>query len=155
MAYLNYQSDQWSNLLESVVTDFEDGETIKHEWLRDKFGIKMPTVEDYPVVEELIKAIDMQQFEYMTLVERMKEDLLKQYQVCIKNERGVGYRKLLPKEQTTYGYDKLNDDIAKAMRTACLITSNVRNFDDFAQRSKDNDLRAKIGSMKTFMSSIR
>ena len=147
-------SDGWLGLLGEIADKFGNGSLIKHEWLKDKFGLKELAIEDYETVSDFLKAIEIQQFAYMSLVDKLRWELLSEYKMYIRNIRGEGYEILRPEDQTQYGYDSFIDDVKKAIRVAGLIMNNVQKV-DFTQQAKDNDLRAKFGIMKQMLSSIK
>ena len=147
-------SDGWLGLLGEIADKFGDGSLIKHEWLKDKFGLKELAIEDYETVSDFLKAIEIQQFAYMSLVDKLRWELLSEYKMYIRNIRGEGYEILRPEDQTQYGYDSFIDDVKKAIRVAGLIMNNVQKV-DLTQQAKDNDLRAKFGIMKQMLSSIK
>ena len=147
-------TDGWFSLIGEIASNFGDGKLIAHEWLKEKFGLKKLELEDFENVSDFLKAIEIQQFSYMSLVDKLRWDLLKEYKMYIRNVRGEGYEILRPEDQTQYGYDSFIDDVKKAIRIAGLIMNNVQPV-DLTQQSKDNDLRAKFGIMKQMLSSIK
>lgn len=147
-------SDGWFGLLYEIAETFGDGSLIKHEWLKERFGLKELVLEEYDSVKDFLNAIETQQFAYMTLVDRLRWDLLKEYKMYIRNIRGDGYEIVQPNDQTQYGFDTFVGDVKKAIRIAGLIMNNVQQV-DLAQQAKDNDLRAKFGIMKQMLGSIK
>lgn len=147
-------SEGWFNLLEEIAAEYGDGKLVKHEWLKEKFGLKVIRLQDFETVDDFLKGVDLQQFAYMSLIDKLRWDLLKNYKMYLKNQRGEGYIILRPEEQTQYGYDSFVEDVKKAIRIAGLIMSNVQPVDT-AQQSKDNDLRAKFGVMKQMLGAIK
>ena len=147
-------SDGWLGLLSEIADKYGDGSLIKHEWLKDKFGLKNLSLEDYETVSDFLKAIEIQQFAYMSLVDKLRWELLSEYKMYIRNIRGEGYEILRPEDQTQYGYDSFIDDVKKAIRVAGLIMNNVQKV-DLTQQVKDNDLRAKFGIMRQMLGSIK
>lgn len=147
-------SDAWSGLLSEIVANYGDGKLIQHEWLKDKFGLKKLSLKDFETVDDFLKGIEIQQFSYMTLVDKMRWQMLEEHKCYIKNQRGEGYIILRPEDQTRYGYDSFVDDMKKAIRIAGLIMNNVQPV-DMEQKAKDNDLRAKFGVMKQMLASIK
>lgn len=142
------------SLLAEIAEMYADGSLIKHEWLKGKFGLKELQLDDYETVKDFLKAIEIQQFAYMSLVDKLRWDLLKEYKMFLKNLRGEGYQILRPTDQVQYGYDSFVDDVKKAIRIATLIMNNVQQV-DLAQQAKDNDLRAKFGVMRQMLGSIK
>ena len=147
-------SDGWMSLMAEIADVYGDGSMIKHEWLKEKFGLKELLLEDYENVKDFLKAIEIQQFAYMSLVDKLRWDLLKEFKVFLRNQRGEGYYILRPSDQCQYGYDSFIDDVKKAIRVANLIMTNVQPV-DMTQQAKDNDLRAKFGVMRQMLGSIK
>lgn len=147
-------SDGWMSLMEEIYTKFGDGSLIAHEWLKYKFGLKKLSFKDYETIDDFLKAIEIQQFAYMSLVDKLRWQMLEEYKAYIKNQRGDGYIILRPEDQTQYGYNSFIDDVKKAIRVAGMIMNNVSPV-NMEQQSKDNDLRAKFGMMKQMLNSIR
>jgi len=146
-------NDQWQNVLAQVAA--MDGEIIPHSYLKELFNIKPPKFDEYDGVDEFVKALELHQFEYLTMTDKLKKDLLESHKMCLKNVRGEGYTIVMPHEQTTYAYDRLTNEIKKIFRTTIAIASNVRSVDDYEQRAKDNDLRSKMALMKQVFNNIK
>lgn len=147
-------SDGWKSLLDEISVRYGEGSLIKHEWLKFEFGFREIDINDYDGVQDFLKAIDTQQFAYMSLVERLKHDLLTDYKICIKNIVGEGYAVVPSSEQTQYGFDLCVSKISKAFHDAFLIIDNVKAV-DLRQQAQDNDLRAKMGKMKMMMKGVK
>lgn len=151
---IEFGSDDWMSLLGEIAANYGDGKIIKHEWLKEQFGLKILSLKDYETVNDFLKALEVQQFAYMSLVDRLRWDLLKEFKMYIKNQRGEGYMILRPEDQTQFGYDSFVNDIKKAIREANLIMNNVLQVDK-TQQAKDNDLRAKFGVMRQMLASVK
>ncbi len=154
MGQENIKNQGWFELVNEIATKFSEGELIPHEWLKDKFGLKRLSIEDYPSLDELLEAYKLQQFTYMSSVDRLRCELLKERQICIRNVRGDGYEIIPSQDQTRYGYDEFIKDVNKAMREAKAIMNNVANV-NLEQQAKDNDLRAKFAMLIQMLKSAK
>lgn len=149
-------SPEWIALIERVINEFEIGQLIPHEWLRQMFQIKPLDMKGYPDTRTFIMAVQDQQFEFLGLFEHLRKDILKNHEFLLVNIRGQGYRILHPKDQTSYAYDSMIRDIKKAFKEAGDIMTHVRtNLVDQDQRAKDRQLFSKMGSLKQLFSSFR
>ena len=88
----------FEGLEEEILSTFKDGQLISHEWMKLKFGITPLCWEDYKDVQKLFQAKDKQQFDYMTLVDKLRWDMLKRKKCYLKNVFGAGYV-IVPKEE--------------------------------------------------------
>ena len=150
---IEYGSEAWLGLLREIVDKFKVSETIPHEWLKAKFNIKYPARSEYECDEDYIGALQLHQFAYMTLTDKLRMDMLKSYQYWIINIRGDGYAILPPKDQTEWAYDNAKDEVKKALSRSVLIMSNVRSGDIPAeQRTKDNDTAARLSMLRQMVS---
>lgn len=144
----------WQNLLTEIAARYSDGTIIPHDWLKHKFGLEDLRLEDYATVDDFLEGNKLQQFAYMSLIDRLRWQLLEREKMYLKNEKGEGYYILNPKDQTTYGYDEMVRTIKTAIRQASLIMNNVLAVPS-EQQSKDNDLRAKFGILKSLMANFK
>lgn len=108
-----------------VVSETGYGALITHERLREIFGITQPQYEQYETQDEFLKAVEMTQFEYMSAVEELREILLTDYKMCMKNSRGEGYIILEPKEQVEYAQKKGVANAVSELRKHKNILENV------------------------------
>lgn len=111
---------------EELVANFDENQLISHKWLKEKFGLPKLSFEDYGKdVNSYIEAIQLQQFTYMAMVDKLREDLLKNKQCCLRNVWGNGYVIVPSNEQASYGYDQMISDIKKALKQGQDIINNV------------------------------
>lgn len=148
MAY-KFDEEQWKKLIEELVMKFEQGALIPHALLRKMFGIENPDFDDFEDQEDFIEALQMLQFEYMTLVEKLREDILKTHNLYMKNLRGDGYTFLPTEEQTEYAKNRTMEGIRKEMYRGMMIMRHVR-FDalNAEQKRINADEMAKLGQLQ-------
>lgn len=152
---MGFTPDGWSSFVAEVATKFGDGTLIGHEWLREKFGLKQLNLNEYSNVEDFLKAIEDQQWSYMSCIDTLRWELLEQEKMFMKSVRGEGYEIIRPNDQVKYGYDQFVKDVKKSINEAALIMNNVLPIDDIEQKAKDSDLRAKFGLMKQMLATIK
>jgi hypothetical protein len=105
----------YKNAVNVIVNDTEDsgyGKLFTHENLKLLMDMEEPTtIPEYKKFE----------FEYMTAIENLKDELLVDYNIFLCSEKGKGYRVLEPEEQVTNGADRYfkrsYKEIAKAMKS--------------------------------------
>lgn len=151
---MGFTPDGWVKFLGCLAAEYGDGKLISHDWLKEQFGLKKCSLEDYESVDEFVKALELQQFAYMSIVDAVRWELLKQEKMYIRCVRGEGYEVVKAEDQVQYGYDEFVNEIKKSIREAGLIMNNVLPV-DLSQQAKDNDMRAKFGIMKQILSSIK
>ena len=154
MEQIEIGSDAWVSLLGEIAANYSDGTLIPHEWLRQKFGLKELSLEDFDTTEDFIEGLKRQQFTYMSMVDKLRWQLLEDEKMYIRNIVGDGYQILQPKEQTKYGYNEFIRMIKKAIRESDMIMNNVRSVPP-EQQYKDNDLRAKCSIMKQMFNAVK
>lgn len=154
MEQIKTDSGEWQTLLNKLATEYKDGKTIPHEWLRRQFGLESLKYEDFENQEDFIEALKQQQFSYMSLCELLRTQLLKNESLYMKTVIGAGFRILKSEEQTRYGYDEFIRDVKKAIRQADMIMTHVRPV-PFEQKAKDDDIRAKTSILKQMLTSVK
>lgn len=156
MPLIDPKSPEWSQLAIHLVNSFDVGDIIPHDWLKSMFRIPMLDMRDFPDTQSFIIAIQQNQFDYMGLFERLRNDVLIKHAVCLVNVRGEGYRIIPPKEQHTYAYSQLVKDIGKSFREASDIMTHVKvSAIDEEQKSKDRQLSSKMGHLKQLFEGFR
>lgn len=143
-----------SEIASQIADCYSDGTLIKHEWLKKKCGYKLPEFSDYDNVADFLEAVNLQQFAYMGFVDAIRTELIKNWSMWLKNERGIGYVIVSPNDQVSFGYDRFADGLKKLIKETNLIMTNVQGVSR-EQQAKDNDLRAKYASMKAMLESIK
>jgi hypothetical protein len=148
--------EEWFLLVERIVTEFEIGQLIPHDWLKAMFGIKQLDLQFFPDMESVRKAIQEQQFLFLQLFERLRKDVLKNHNFYLVNVRGLGYKIIHPKDQTGFAYNQLIEDIKSSFKECGDIMSHVRNNHvDEEQRAKDRHLFSKVGTLKQLFEGFR
>lgn len=140
---------------EELVANFDEDQLISHKWLKEKFGLPKLSFEDYGKdVNAYIEAIQLQQFTYMAMVDKLREDLLKNKQCCLRNVWGNGYVIVPSNEQASYGYDQMINDIKKALKQGQDIINNVRPL-PMEEQSKYYDTLAKLAKVRDVFANLK
>ena len=142
------------NICEQIATEYSDGQIISHEWLKDMLGIEDKDIADFESTEEYNKERDKTQFQYMSLFEKLRDTMLEDYKMYLRNSRGEGYVIVKPDEQTTIAYRTMVKDVSGSIKDAKAIMSNVRDV-QAEQKAKDDDLRAKVGIMEQMFKNLK
>ena len=151
---MGFTQDGWSAFVAEIAANFGDGKLISHDYLKQKFGLAAIRLHDFDDVDEFVEALDEQQWAYMSCIDALRWELLKQEKMFMRNVRGDGYEILRPEDQVKFGYDEFVKDIKKAINEAGLIMNNVKPV-NLEQQSKDNDMRSKFGLMKQMLEAIK
>lgn len=150
MVEMKKGTDAWESFKAEIAANFQPGELITHEFLKQKFNFKEITFADCEDTVEFIKSIELQQFAYMALIDALRWDLLKEYQLFLRNIRGEGYSFLPPTDQVKYAFDTAVNQIRKEINEANLIMTNVMSV-DAEQQKADNDARARFAMLKQLL----
>lgn len=144
----------FDSVLETIVERYKDGEMITHTELKTLMHYKEPVFSGD--IDEYKEALQNAQFVWLSLVERLKDELLEKYSIALKNIRGEGYQLLPPKEQTSYAADNCIKDIRKSISWAERVITNVRyeKLSD-AERVENNNAKAKLTQMRQMFDARR
>lgn len=152
---MGFTPDGWNAFVAEIAAKFGDGTLIVHDYLKEKFGLKRLSLEDFATVEDFLKALEDQQWTYMSCIDALRWELLEQEKMFMRSIRGEGYEVIRPKDQVKFGYEQFIKNVKKEISEATLIMSNVLPIDDSEQKAKDSDLRAKFGLMKQMLATIK
>lgn len=127
-----------AELLASGVTF---GSLINHEWLRQAFGIREPKTIAEAQRNDLIM---------LRQTEALRESLLNNHRFMLRPVRGVGYRVVLPEEQTRVAMEDRTREVRSALRKLARELSHVDHTRLNDQQRKENtDAQAKLGALRT------
>lgn len=154
MVEMKIGTDAWENFKAELAANFKPGELISHEYLKEKFKFKKITFIECADTLDFVKSIEMQQFAYMTLIDSLRWELLKEYQLFLRNIRGEGYSFLPPTDQVRFAYDQAMTAIRKEINEANLIMNNVLSV-DAEQQKADNDARARFAMLKQLLKGLK
>lgn len=140
---------------EELIENFDDGQEISHEWLKAKFGIIRPSFKDLGYdIDEYVKVLDNLQFVYMSAIDKLRQDLLKNKQCYLCSVWGRGYKILPKEEQSKYGYDQMVKKLKETIKEGVAIISNVRPL-PMMEQSKHYDLLAKAEQIREVFKNIK
>jgi len=143
-------------IIAKIVSEFEPGQLITHDYLRDIFNIKFPQIRNYNNTAKYVEDYQNIQFKYMQMVDNLRNELLEKEMYYLRNIRGDGYTLLPPKDQVQFGFNSAIDAIKKELKTARNIMLNVRtNAIPTEQVGKNNDLIARLSNLQQVFSSSR
>ena len=147
-------NESWEHFVNIIAEKFKVGELIPHQYIKYEFKIETPKFSDYKTEIEYIKAFELLNFEYMSIIDKLRNDLLEFHSLYLKNIRGDGYVLLPPKEQTDYAKEKTNNDIKRALENGVKILSYIKhNHLDEIELRKNADALAKLSFMKNMIKS--
>ncbi len=127
-----------------VASGFVPGSTIPHEWFLERFGMADPvgnrmTAEEY----------QERQFKWLRNMTSLREALLEQHQIALDSVAGIGYRVILPHEQSEIAMRRMRKEMRSALTRAVDTVTHTRTAeltDD--QRRERNDALAKLAMLK-------
>lgn len=154
MVDMKVGTDAWENFKAELSAKYEPGELISHEYLKEKFKFKKITFEECADTTDFIKSLELQQFAYMTLIDSLRWEMLKEYRLFLRNIRGEGYSFLPPTDQVRFAFDAAMIAIRKEIDEANLIMNNVLSV-DAEQQKTDNDARARFAMLKQLLKGLK
>ena len=124
----------WVQAASDVVTEFDYGDVIPHEWLAAH--LELSPREGLMTVNEH-RALD---FEAMAKMDGLRNTLLEQHQRHLENVRGVGYRVVPPQLQTDAAMRQLTQDmrrsLGKTMKVLLNVNESLLTLDDLRENTE-------------------
>ena len=137
-----------SGLIDDVAKKASDiftyGDIIPHSWIMNAFRLEAP---EQGTRDQFAKF----QFEILSYTEGLKDILLAEYKMYLKNVRGEGYIVIKPAEQTDVAMDTLRvsvqTNIRKAMSALTNINESLLTMDQLRHR---DETTGKIAALSVF-----
>lgn len=134
----------YKNAVEKIVIDVEEngyGRLFEHAKLKELMDIKEPTtIAEYKKYE----------FDYLSAIENLKDDLLLEHTLYLSNDVGKGYRVLEPNEQVNYGADKhirkAQQQISQAARVLTYVNDELLSIEGGQNRMRKMERLAFLRS---------
>ena len=138
----------WDYIAETVLEN-NVGDLITHSFLKDLFRLQMPLISNFTNQFDFLEHLRDYDFAYMSLVDKLRTDLLKYHNVYLKNIRGDGYILMPSNEQTDYAMKYINNGIKKAINEGLNILQHTK-LDNLTQeqRQKNADSIARASLLK-------
>lgn len=83
----------WRQTCADIIATYQIGDIIPHTWLHESLGIEFPESGTRKQFEKL-------QFDLLSAIEKIREEMLKQHLIYLKNIIRVGYQLSPPWQQT-------------------------------------------------------
>lgn len=86
----------------------------------------------------------------LQFIDRVKTELLEQYQMLLKTKRGVGYEIVRPKHQTMHAMHVLKNEVSKMLKKTSSALLNINKTELSQTEKKANaDAIAKLAALKS------
>lgn len=135
----------WRQAATDSMKEFGYGDTIPHEWLWAHLEIDPP--DDWRGSMDDFKS---HQFDLLTKMDGFRSVLLEEHKRFLVNERGIGYKIVLPKMQTSEAMHRLHNELRrnllKTMRALVHVNETVLSLEE----AKENaEAKAKVSWLNT------
>ena len=152
---IEYGSPEWDCLIQLIIDSFVPGDLISHEYIKYQFRLKELNYGDYATQSDFEVALQVRQFTYMGLIDKLRTDLLENEQYYLQSVRGEGYQLIPPAEQVNFAYEQAINDIKKVFANSEWIMKNVRrDLLDARTRQENADTLAKFSSYRQMVVSM-
>lgn len=145
----------WVEVAARIAAEFEDGKIIPLTWLKTHLCIKdidtkklaLLSVEDWDsFIKEETRSI---QFAWLEAMEGLKNTLLVDHRIALKNIRGQGYMRLVPQQQTVEGLGTYIREHRRALIKAHQTLTNIRiELLSHQDRQENIEARATLSAIQ-------
>ena len=127
-------SPPWKQAVEDFLTSgFKEGDIISHDWFFQAFGLPLPT-DDPMRPSELTR----RELMFLSQFDPLRRTLLEDHQIDLVSERAVGYRWVVPAEQTETACKDGSKEFRKAMKRMARRLTNVNTSRLSMEQRKEN-----------------
>ncbi|RQE68823.1 hypothetical protein IPC294_25620 [Pseudomonas aeruginosa] len=134
---------EWRQAAKDLAAEFEYGDLITLEWLRNAFQLEEPrTIEEFK----------SHQLDFLSCMDALRQELLVEYQLSLKNIRGAGYELVNPNDQVVVAW---NSAFGKVRRELGKLAGAIRyiRHDELTdeKRREHADAQAKLSGIHAFV----
>ncbi len=127
-----------------AVVLFNYGDVISKNWLLENFKIESPETMSRQEFES-------NAFKFLSMMDAFRTTLLEDHYMCLQSVKGLGYRIVLPKEQTAVTMSKLNETISRKLRRAVKDLAFVnRNLLEQEEIAENDEAKSKLAALSAF-----
>ncbi|MGZ8172991.1 hypothetical protein [Methylobacter sp.] len=123
---------------------FNYGDIISHQWLIEQFALEEPKIGSRADFEKF-------QFSFLVSVEGFKHHMLETHKMYLVSIKGLGYKIVVPGDQTDVAMKKLRVSVKKEIGKA---TSALLNINDLLMKSDEmkhrDDQLGKLGALSAY-----
>jgi hypothetical protein len=134
----------WRQTCADIVANFQIGDIVPHAWLHESLGIEFPNTGTRKQFEKL-------QFDLLSAVEKIREEMLKKHSIYLKNIIRVGYQLSPPWQQTEDAIADYKRGLQRLIGTTAMRLKYVRREQLTDEQARANtDAAATLGSIAAF-----
>jgi len=134
----------WRQTCADIVSGFQIGDIVPHAWLHESLGIEFPSAGTRKQFEKL-------QFDLLSAVEKIREEMLKRHFIYLKNIIRVGYQLSPPWQQTDDAMSDYKRGLQRLLSSTSARLRYVRRDCLTDEQARDNtDAAATLASIAAF-----
>lgn len=134
---------EWRQAAKDLAASFKYGDLITLDWLREAFLLKEP---------QTIQEFKSYQLDFLSCMDALRQELLVEHQLSLKNIRGAGYELVSPNEQVEVAWQatfgKVRRELGKLSGAIRYIRHDELTDD---KRREHADAQAKLSSVAGFI----
>lgn len=134
---------EWRQAAKDLAAQFKYGDLITLDWLRAAFQLQEP---------QTIDEFKSYQLDFLSCMDSLRQELLVEYQLSLKNIRGAGYELVNPNDQVEVAW---HSTFGKVWRELGKLAGTIRyiRHDELTdeKRREHADAQAKLSGIHAFV----
>ncbi|WP_296271759.1 hypothetical protein [Pseudomonas sp. UBA6323] len=134
---------EWRQAAKDIAEGFKYGDIITLDWLASSFHLIEP---------ESIAQFKEYQFAFLSNMDAMRQELLEQHQLALRNVRGAGYELVDPNNQVDYAWQTAFARVNRELRKLASHVTHIRHAELSDEKRREHaDAQAKMSSVAGFV----
>jgi hypothetical protein len=133
----------WRQAARDLASTFSYGDVVTLDWLSEAFMLPAP---------KTIKQYRAHQFAFLHHLDALRQELLEQHQLALRNIRGEGYEVVHPNNQVDFAWTTAFTRVRRELGKLASNITHIRHHelsDD--KRREHSDAQAKLSSVMGFV----
>ncbi|EOW5843714.1 hypothetical protein P9775_005021 [Pseudomonas aeruginosa] len=134
---------EWRQAAKDLAAEFEYGDLITLEWLRNAFQLEEPrTIEEFK----------SHQLDFLSCMDALRQELLVEYQLSLKNIRGAGYELVNPNDQVVVAWHSAFGKVRRELGKLAGAIRYIRHDELTDEKRREHaDAQAKLSGIHAFV----
>lgn len=135
---------EWRQAAKDIADKFSYGDLVTMEWLQKSFHLVEPTT---------IEQFKSYQLEFLSSMDALRQELLEEHRLVLRNVRGSGYEVVEPNEQVQYAWHSAFGKVKQELGKLAGALRHIRHEELSDEKRKEHsDAQAKLCGVSAFVS---
>lgn len=134
---------EWRQAAKDLAAQFKYGDLVTLDWLREAFELQEP---------QTIEEFKSYQLDFLSSMDALRQELLVEYQLSLRNVRGVGYELVNPNDQVETAWQSTFGKVRRELGKLAGTIRYIRHDELTDEKRREHaDAQAKLSGIHAFV----